>query len=67
MRVPCSYRYVERINDRGYPVEGVEVTCGRCDHTEFSFGTSGRSLNRCLALLNDECPNDESNFYEVDS
>jgi hypothetical protein len=42
------------------------VTCSRCDHQTESFGTSGASIRRCLALLREECPEDEENFYVTD-
>jgi hypothetical protein len=46
-------------------VEGVEVTCDRCGHCEESFGTDEASLRRCAALLRENCPQGESNFYVV--
>ena len=46
--------------------EGVEVTCDRCGHSELSYGTGGDSLRRCGALLRENCPRGERNFYEVD-
>lgn len=66
MKVPCRLSYVEIENDDGLVVESVEVICSRCNHDTQSFGTSQRSINRSLALLNDECPKGENNFYEVD-
>jgi hypothetical protein len=44
-------------------VEGIGATCSRCDHITESFGTTGSSRRRCLALLREECPRGESNFY----
>jgi hypothetical protein len=44
-------------------VEGVCATCRRCGHETESYGTSDASVRRCLALLREECPNEESNYY----
>lgn len=65
MKVSCDVSHTERENERGGPVDGVTTTCSRCQNEQFSFGTSSRSVNRSLALLNEECPRDENNFYEV--
>ena len=66
MKVSCSVEEVEL--DGGYGlVPGIEVECQRCNHITESFGTSERSVKRCLALMREECPEDESNFYVADS
>jgi hypothetical protein len=52
-------------NDDGIEVAGVVVTCSKCDHTAESFGTSEASLKRCFALLHEECPLDENNYYHA--
>ena len=44
-------------------IAGVEVTCTRCDHSTSSYGTGDNSIRRCLALLREECPEGERNFY----
>ena len=63
-KVECTIEtgYVE--NDSGYEIEGVIATCSRCEHTVKSCGTSDGSRRRCLVLMRQECPNDESNYYE---
>lgn len=43
-------------------VEGVEVTCDRCGHSEESFGAEEHSLKRCAYLLHENCPRGENNF-----
>ena len=63
MKVPCAVSYDELENENGYPVDGVVVTCSRCGHHTESFGTGGASVRRCLALLREECPRGEGNFY----
>jgi hypothetical protein len=63
MRVKCEVEEAELENDEGLYVWGVCVTCTRCHHSTESFGTEGPSVRRCLALLREECPYDESNFY----
>lgn len=42
---------------------GVEATCTQCGHTTRSYGESDASVRRCLALMREECPEDERNFY----
>jgi hypothetical protein len=66
MRIFCSIDYDELENDDGYSVEGVAAVCSKCGHTTESFGTSDRSVRRCLALMREECPENKSNFYFSD-
>ena len=61
--VTVSVNQTEVENDNGYPVASVEAECSRCGHRAQSFGTSDRSVKRCLVLLREECPKHESNFY----
>jgi len=61
-RVPTSTDYVEVEGDYG-SVEGVEVTCSRCGHSEQSAGTHDSSIGRCAALLRENCPRGEKYFY----
>jgi len=46
-------------------VEGVEVTCSKCGHSEESFGTDDPSLKRCAYFLLENRPRGEGNFYDV--
>lgn len=48
-------------------VEGVRAKCQRCGHITESYGVSDASKRRCLALMHDQCPAGESNFYEEDT
>ena len=63
MNVPCEVHETELEGDYGM-VDGVEVVCSRCGHFTESFGTGPASIRRCLALLREECPKKERNFYE---
>ncbi len=63
MRVLCSIDETEIENEEGRRVDGVEATCGRCQHTTQSFGTGAASRKRCLVLLREGCPEGEENFY----
>jgi len=63
VKVRCWIDEVELENDEGRPVDGVEATCSRCQHSTQSFGTGSASVRRCLVLLREECPEGESNFY----
>lgn len=63
-RVTTSTDYVEVEGDYG-SVDGVEVTCSRCGHSEQSGGTHDASISRCAILLRENCPRGEKNFYVV--
>ena len=64
-RVEAVIEEVELEGDNGL-VDGVQATCTRCDHVTESFGTSSSSVRRCLALLREECPEGENNYYYAD-
>lgn len=64
-RIDCETENVEIENDRGIWVKSVSVKCCKCDHTEESYGRSDSSVRRCLALLRENCPNGESNYYDA--
>ena len=66
MRVSCTVDVTTLETDDGHEVEGVTVECSRCGHETESFGTSPASVRRCLALMREECPEDEANFYVAD-
>lgn len=64
MMVTCTIEECELENDVGMLLPSVIATCNRCGHTTESFGVSDRSIKRCLALMSDECPENEDNFYD---
>ena len=49
----------------GSEVEGITVSCDRCDHSVEVFGTSDASEKRGCVMLREDCPRDEKNFYMV--
>jgi len=57
--------YGDRGRGNGGMGKGVEVTCDRCGHSEFSFGEGPVSVRRCAALLRENCPRGERNFYQT--
>lgn len=63
MEVAVSIEEVVMTNDAGLDVDGVVAVCSRCGHETKSYGTSGRSRRRCLAIMREECPENEHNFY----
>lgn len=66
MHVECTVEEIDVENEEtGREQPGVKVTCGRCDHAVESFGTGPASVRRCAALLREECPQNEVNFYVV--
>lgn len=62
-KVYCQIDEVPLENDYGRETDGIMATCSRCGHETQSFGTSDASIRRCLVLMRQECPEDESNFY----
>jgi len=60
MRVPCSVEYRELQGEHGM-IDGVVVTCSRCEKQTESFGTGEGSIKRCFVLLKEDC--DERNYY----
>jgi hypothetical protein len=65
MKVSCEINEVELDGDHG-TIPGVVATCSRCGHETESYGTSDASVRRCLVLMREECPNDETNYYTED-
>ena len=65
MRVKAMSETVELDGDFG-PVEGSRLTCERCGHEVEVYGTEERSLLRAAAMLKEECPKGERNYYVVE-
>jgi hypothetical protein len=65
--VVCEIDETELENDEGYPVDGVVATCTKCGHETESFGTEAGSVRRCLALMREECPRGECNYYVAEN
>jgi hypothetical protein len=67
MRVECDVSYEDLESDDGLrTIPGVVVTCTECDHAEEAYGTTDRSIRRCLVLMRENCPEGEENFYVAD-
>ena len=64
--VECQIEETEVMNDSNHYVPGIMATCNVCSHTTESYGTSDASRKRCLALMREECPMGEKNFYKVE-
>lgn len=52
-------------DDAGLQV-GVRVTCESCGHQVECRGSGPRSVRKALAMLREECPLGEENWYETD-
>ena len=61
--VEAIIRFDVAENDDGNEIECTYAECSKCGLESFSFGTHEGSIKRCLAILNEECPNKEDNFY----
>lgn len=62
-KIKCEIEYDSEENEYGTVVPCVRATCTKCGHETMSYGDSENSITRCLALMNEECPEDENNFY----
>lgn len=62
-KVECDVERVDIENENGKLVPGVLVTCQECEHAEQSYGQGDASIKRCLALLRENCPEDQENYY----
>lgn len=65
-RVSVEIEYTTLESEEGNLVDGVVCHCVKCGHETESFGQEEKSVKRCLALLRDECPLGQSNFYVTD-
>lgn len=63
MKVHVTITETETENDYGRNVPSIVAKCTECDHEVVSFGQGDASRRRCLAVMREECPMDESNFY----
>lgn len=61
--VDVTFEEITLTNDDGHAIPSVLATCSRCQHTTESYGLKELSRKRCLALMGEECPRGEKNFY----
>jgi hypothetical protein len=47
-------------------IDGLRVACERCGHEVIVCGASGASARFAALRLSGECPQKESNYYDVD-
>ena len=66
-RIECVIEHdVDVEADDGRMVNGVRATCTCCDATTEAFGTTGKSVRRCLALMREECEQGEGAYFYAD-
>lgn len=65
-KIEVEISYVDIENEQGILLPSVQANCTKCGHITESFGTSERSVKRCLVLLKEECPESSNNFYVCD-
>lgn len=66
MKVLCELQHIMLTNDKGLQIDSVRVSCSRCGYETETYGRGENSIMRCVAMLHDECPEEEDNFYEID-
>ena len=47
-------------------VDGLCLVCNRCGHEVEVAGTGNASARRGAAMLREECPKGENNYYKAD-
>lgn len=61
--VNCTVEEFDAEGSSKKPVRSVRATCSMCGHVTESFGTGPKSVARCLVLLRNECPQNQTNYY----
>ena len=62
-KVEVEVRATQVLTDRGNLIPGVAVCCTRCGHEVKVAGETSRSVRRGCAMLREECPEGEENYY----
>jgi ribosomal protein S27E len=62
-KIECEVDVVWLEDDQGRQVKGVRAKCTACGHETVSYGEGHRSIQRCLALMREQCPMGEKNWY----
>lgn len=68
-KLVCDVEYEKVQSDSGQWLDGVMVTCRECGAMTESCGQTERSINRCLALMREECECDfepEDKYFTVE-
>jgi len=63
MQIPCEIIFDDGETDDGRVVECTYAVCSRCKLETMAYGTGAGSVSCALAMLRDECPRKEKNFY----
>jgi len=65
-RIGCTIEHdVQLEGDHGI-VMGVRATCTCCDAMTEAFGTTSKSVRRCLAQMREECDQGEDAYFFAD-
>ena len=65
--VSCKVERYTYVTKRGLQASAVKVTCSLCGYSVNSSGDGKNSVNRCFALLRENCPKKQpANFYIPD-
>ena len=65
MRVIVTIEEEQIEGDYGVLVDGLRLTCPRCGYEATPFGTGESSAKAGAVMLREECPNGESNYYDI--
>lgn len=62
-RIGCNVDFTTKPGNYGRPTDVCRVTCSRCGNSTESFGSSEKSVRRCMLMLSKSCPRGEKNYY----
>lgn len=65
-RIECVIEHDVDVEQDGRTLKGVRATCTCCDAVTEAFGTSGKSVRRCLAQMREECEQGEDAYFFAD-
>lgn len=63
--VICEVDPIILQGSNGYDTPSVQATCTKCGHSTESWGEHMGSIKRCMAMMNEECPLGQNNFYSM--
>lgn len=62
-KIDVNFEEIKAENEHKKLIPAVRATCTQCGHEVESFGREFASKRRCLALMREECPLGEDNYY----
>lgn len=64
-QIACAKELLNLPNAEGAPTPSIRLVCLRCGVSAEAFGQRGRSIRKCLALLEEKCPEPKTTEHYV--